>query len=392
MHPPLVKELCALPLLVLRPQLPVDRATLALGDFPFAYQWEFGKKFLYTQDGDRLLFWGRVPAVLLSTGLAVVVMLWAAHLWGPTASLLALVLYVFDPTVAAHAQLVTTDVGMAFFGTLFLYLLRRYLAAPSWKRLILSGLALGLALGTKFSGVLLVPIAAGLLGFAAWGGSEERGARPEGARRGRPRRLARAATPTVANPLAGGPRSARLACAAGVTVVLLVLAGVALWAIYLFPTDPLFYWRALQTVNADHNPKYAFYLMGALKQGGWSYYLLIAWLVKTPLPSLLLLAGALLAFWRGVRAPRLDEAFLAVPAVAFFIGYSATADNIGVRYLIPAFPFLFIFTARLVPAVASARRWAPVMGALRDPRPVADGANPAGRRGPQHALLGPAAP
>jgi hypothetical protein len=104
--------------------------------------------------------------------------------------------------------------------------------------------------------------------------------------------------------------------------------------------------------------------MGEYRREGWPYYLLVAWLVKTPLPSLLLLAAAAVLFARGRRAARLDEAFLLVPALGFFAGYSLSADNIGVRYLIPMFPFLFIFTARLAPAAAGARRWAAATLAL----------------------------
>ena len=362
MHPPLVKELCALPLLALRPTLPIDRAELATTNFPLTYQWDFGKKFFYSQDADRLLFWGRVPVVLMSAGLAVLVALWAQRLWGATASLLALLLYVFDPTVTAHAQLVTTDVGMAFFGMLFLYVFRLYLAAPSRRGLLLSGITLGLALGAKFSGVLLLPVAAILLGLATWGDRDDPRTRRLGTRRPRtPAPSGPGLAPTLVNPLAGGPRSARLLCSLGVMAVLVVVAGIVLWVIYIFPRDPLFYWRGFQAVNQDHSPDYPYYLMGTLKPGGWTHYLLIAWLVKTPLPSLLLLAGAALVLVRGVRAAWLDEAFLIVPAVVFFVGYSVTADNMGVRYLIPVFPFLFVFTARVVPAVTSARRWAPVV-------------------------------
>ena len=83
-----------------------------------------------------------------------------ASLLSGAAALLALFLYAFDPTIAAHAQLVTTDVGLAFFATLFLYVLWRTLARPSWSRVLLSGATLGLALGAKFSAVLLIPMAA----------------------------------------------------------------------------------------------------------------------------------------------------------------------------------------------------------------------------------------
>jgi len=344
-HPPLLKQICALPLLFLDPELPMDRETLLRSQIPPDYQWEFGKRFLYTQDADRLLFWGRVPAVLLSTGLAFLVFLWAGKLWGSGAGLVALYLYVFDPTLTAHAQLVATDVGLAFFATLFLYLLWRYQAEAGWARLVVCGVALGLALGTKFSSVVLLPVTALLLGLAAWFGREQAGSevRPPG-------------RANLADPFRGGNRAARLRATGAAMGLLLGISAMVLWVIYLFPSDPLFYLKDLWLVNLDHNPDHLFYLMGELKQEGWRSYLLIAWLIKTPIPSLLLLALSVVFYVRGRTGLWLDEAFLAVPALAFFVGYSLWADNLGVRYLLPCFPFFFIFTARLVPRLLQAGR------------------------------------
>jgi len=93
-----------------------------------------------------VLFWSRIAPVVISLGLAVVVLAWASELWGPAGGLLALFLYVFDPTITAHAELVTTDVGCAFFSTLFLFCLRRYAQASSLGRLAICGITLGLAL------------------------------------------------------------------------------------------------------------------------------------------------------------------------------------------------------------------------------------------------------
>ena len=162
-HPPLIKEICAFPLLFLGPRKLVDRKKLESQKLESNYEWKYGRRFLFDQDADRLLFWGRVPAVLLSLGLAILIMLWAGKLWGRSASVLALFLYAFDPTITAHAQLVTTDVGLAFFATLFLFILRGYLQAPSPKRLVFSGVTLGLALGAKFSAVILVPTTVSIL-------------------------------------------------------------------------------------------------------------------------------------------------------------------------------------------------------------------------------------
>src|SRR6266480_3686949 len=132
-HPPLIKEICAFPLLFLDVKPLLDRKALQGANVDIAYEWDLGRNFLYHRgyDADRVLFWGRIPALLLSLGLAILVSVWSGRLWGKRASLLALFLYTFDPTITAHAQLVTTDVGFAFFATLFLFLLRRYLESPS---------------------------------------------------------------------------------------------------------------------------------------------------------------------------------------------------------------------------------------------------------------------
>src|SRR5512145_422383 len=61
-HPPLVKLLAALPLLALAPRLdPADPGWTASPPD----EWGFGFRFLYGNDADRLLFWGRMPTLLL---------------------------------------------------------------------------------------------------------------------------------------------------------------------------------------------------------------------------------------------------------------------------------------------------------------------------------------
>src|SRR5436309_15382966 len=80
MHPPLIKELCALPLLFLHPEMPLDADTLGKRAVDFTYQWPFGREFFAQPGRDTLVFWARVPAVLLSFGLAIVVLSWATEL------------------------------------------------------------------------------------------------------------------------------------------------------------------------------------------------------------------------------------------------------------------------------------------------------------------------
>ena len=323
-HPPLLREIYALPILLLKGGSVLGGISDA-AHFQGA-QFAIGNALVAGPDGERIVFWARVPAIVLSTCLGALVALWATELWGVGGGLLALSLYTLDPTITAHAQLATTDVGFAFFATSFLYLLRRHLRMPSTLSLVVTGVALGLALGAKFSGVVLVPMAVLLLSVF-----------------GRAR----------------GARAVLVELGA-----LGALAYVVLWVIYLFPSDPLFYLHGMRAVNRDHTAGYNFYLMGELRPGGWSYYFLIAWLVKTPLASLALFVGSLVLAARGTRSSALDEAALAIPALALFGGYSMLADDIGVRYLIPCLPFVFLFTARLAPALSSAGRAAHAAAAV----------------------------
>src|SRR5215471_4538083 len=51
-HPPLIKELCSLPLLFMDLKMPVDPDTLRSSNLPLTYQWGFGRRFLYSQNAD----------------------------------------------------------------------------------------------------------------------------------------------------------------------------------------------------------------------------------------------------------------------------------------------------------------------------------------------------
>lgn len=328
-HPPLIKEICALPLFFLNLRYP---------EKPSDNEWIFGREFLFGQNARRILFWGRTPVVALSAVTALLVAIWAARLWGQTAGLLALFLYVFDPTITAHSQLVTTDVGVACFSVLYLWSLRAYLAHPNRWRLLCSGLTLGMALGSKFSAVILIPVTLLLFALAARASA----ANGEGAKKSHLARVGFHFRVFSRHLLAFG--------------LMMGIAALFVWAIYFFPNDPLFYWKGIQAVNRDRGATAHFYLMGTLKPGGWKSYLLIAWLVKTPIPSILILLLSIGAWFRRKRAALLDEAFIVVPAVSYFLFYSLLADNIGVRYLIPCLPFLFIFVGRVTADLARAGR------------------------------------
>ena len=73
-------------------------------------------------------------------------------------AVLALFFYCLSPNLLSHSWLVTTDLPFALGMFGYLYALWHLLKQPSRLRLIVTGLALGLALSVKHTALLLLPI------------------------------------------------------------------------------------------------------------------------------------------------------------------------------------------------------------------------------------------
>ncbi|MFA6524723.1 MAG: glycosyltransferase family 39 protein [Patescibacteria group bacterium] len=151
-HPPLIKELSALPLLFLQIKAPLNHPSWREQN-----QWEFGRQFLYnnTVDADLILLLGRIPIMLLSLLLGVLVYKWAGKLWGRNTGLIALLLYVFEPNILAHSRYVTTDLGATLIFFLTIYLLDKYFIKFSKKSLIFFVISISIAQLIKFSALIL---------------------------------------------------------------------------------------------------------------------------------------------------------------------------------------------------------------------------------------------
>ena len=151
-HPPLVKMLAAVPLLNLPLNMPVPQNRNFKHE-PFLG----GKDFLFKNDADKMLFRARMAAALLTLLLAVLVFLAAKEMFGIGAAFIALILLVFDPNLLAHGAVVGTDVGLSCFMFASIYAFYRYVKVPSVWRLVVAGLATGLALASKHTAILVFP-------------------------------------------------------------------------------------------------------------------------------------------------------------------------------------------------------------------------------------------
>ncbi|MBV8199182.1 MAG: glycosyltransferase family 39 protein [Acidobacteria bacterium] len=324
--------------------------------------------------GERRIRLGRLATVGLGLVLGWLVWHWARALFGRRGGLLALLLYSFCPNVLAHAHLVTTDLATALgmFGATYAFW--RYRQRPDGWRLTVAAAAFGAAQLTKVTALFLVPIfllialielvcgrVAGARGqrMAAAGETAATAAARQAAvaGTGRPRRLLRSLLPAAAL-LAGaivalnlgffGEKALpRLATWAPVSRPFQALAAAPLLRDVPIPV-PLPYLTGLDMVARDVGAGTPTYLHGRFSTHGfWDYYL-VALLIKTPLGTLALLAlAAWLAATGRVRVAG-AEAYLLVPP-AFLLAYLSFAFDmqIGLRYFLPALPFLFVFAGRV---------------------------------------------
>jgi Dolichyl-phosphate-mannose-protein mannosyltransferase len=341
-HPPLIPALSALPLLALNLRLDLADPHLWRAR---PNPWNVGEDFLALNDDDDVIFlWARLPVLLLALLLGYFVYRWARELYGDTAGLVALGLYAFCPTMVAHSGFASLDVGLACFFTLSLYGLWRFIGEGTWNNLLWAGVLLGCALASKGSAVVLGPVFVILMLLAVR-------CLPVREPAGEPSETPAAG---VSSPLAAGPARDRLLASLGALAAIFLVAWGVLYTIYLFPTDPLFYVRSVLLGQVSRPPAYLYYLMGRFRPDGWWYYFLVAYAVKTPLPMLLLIP---LAVWHWGRRGRgwFHEVFLLLPALALVTLVSAAAYPVGVRYLIPAYPLLFIFVSRTAPLFVRSR-------------------------------------
>lgn len=213
-------------------------------------------------------------------------------------------------------------------------------------RAIFCGIALGAALGAKYSAVIL-PLIAALLMLASvrWAAAAARSA-PGQHPKCDPSRVPR------------GARSRLLRCAFGYAVMC-AAAFVILQAIYLFPSDLLQYLRGWSGIYGGATAGFQAYMAGQLRPRFYSYYV-VAYLLKEPLASITLALIGLVLVARSKTTSPLARSFLIVPPALIVAGYTMMSYDIGIRYVLPALPFAYLLggvaIARLLRATRTSVR------------------------------------
>lgn len=330
-------------------RLPVDDPSWQQTNFhrpAELFMWEIGN------DVARILLLGRLPTVWLGMLLAALVGRYAARLSGRRlAGLLALAFIALDPNILAHTQLATTDLGLAAAAALAGYALWGYLRQPAWRRIVFAGISFGLLQNTKFTAGLFVP----LFGLAILVGVWQQW---------------HTMTPRI-----------RATMLAQLLIAFPLSALFTLWAAYGFqvgtlptylPTLPQLagvtlplshHLEQLLDIGGRLQKETPAFLLGQYSGSGWWYYFPVAFLLKTPLPTLLLLAEtAAISLWqRGPQRPspfnRIDLAALLIPPLGYFTIALTSEINLGYRHLLPLLPFLVVFAAVALTYLGALRRW-----------------------------------
>lgn len=355
-HPPLAKVAAALALRPLGAVPPGAGRTREASPHNSFLGWLYHN----TAPADALVAAGRRPFPWLLALLAVAVWAGARRLHGRDAGLLAASLVALDPSFVGHAGVVHTDVGAALTMTATAVLVLLAVEGRSLGPWLAAGAALGVALTTKFTAVLLVPLflAAPLLALN---------------RRGRP----------------GEARDRFLYAGAGLLVALAVLLGVYAWCLRSMPPEraaqrsaeflsergasPSAVARVGRLYRASpelahyvsglagvtlfsERGRGANYFMGRVSNESFPAYFPVAFLVKSTPAFLLLTAALLLLGRRDLLSPR-SLVFL-VPAAVVFLAAVRSSFNIGHRHILPVYPLLAIVGAGVLAARLPRRAFA----------------------------------
>jgi 4-amino-4-deoxy-L-arabinose transferase-like glycosyltransferase len=356
-HPPFVKILAGLPLLFVQPD-EVDPAKLGHPPDSPVGKWLYSERFWDGNPGlfESLSFWARLPMIALSVLTGVLLFAFARELFGATAAVLAVALYSLEPTVLAHGRVVQTDVAASFGYLLVFYALLKHLRAPTWKRALLLGAAGGAACLTKFSMLLVAPVLGVVFLALALAGRREAGAwRRVAAHAG----LTALAALVVINaayffdhrPLgAEGLKWVQEKAPDDTAAAVFAIEA----ASRVLPTDFVLgvFWQLWHN-RTGHNAG----LLGMHSPTGWWYYFPVAFSLKATLPFLLLSLAAL--GWGARELIRRRErrfVFALAPFAVYAAVSMAGALNLGVRYFLPAYMFLFVLGGALLERLWRSRR------------------------------------
>jgi 4-amino-4-deoxy-L-arabinose transferase-like glycosyltransferase len=287
---------------------------------------------------------GNLPFLVLS---CIVVYLWASRWFNRAAALWALVLFTCLPTILGHAAIATLDVACAATVAAALYQFLRWLETPQTLRALVLGLAISLAVLSKFSSLVFLPASFGfaivyllvakrdvLVGnemlstrlkqvgimasaafFVVWAGYKF------SLNAISPRNVQH----TTVDAHIGNPPLRRAA-----------------YALLELPLPLLEIKDGIEILSIHNGLGHPSYLLGEYRTTGWWYFFPVVVAVKTPLAFLILTAAGSVALFRRRAGIPWQQILTAIFPIAIFLVCMVSSIDLGVRHILSIYPMLSV--------------------------------------------------
>ncbi len=355
-NPPLQRLVAAFPVLFAHPVLDLRRLHAGL---LHRSEWSLGFDFIEANRSRYMDLFriARLPGILWSALAAIAIASWGRRLGGDWGGILSTSLWCFNPTVLAFSALVTPDVAAAATGVFASYLFWKRVDDLDWKADVVIGLALGIAELTKFTLLVFYPLwfMFGLIANAR-----------------RFRSNASSIKSWIIHYLAISVVSVFVInlgylfegtgkALGDFEFVSTLFSGEEYQKVpgnrfrgtfledlpVLLPADFIL---GVDVQRRDFESGFPSYLAGRWSNQGWWYYYLYAMGVKEPHGTQLLVLTSLLSIAYLTLHGRSDRfAWFAAALGISIVAFVSTQIGINhhLRYVLPAYPFLFVATARL---------------------------------------------
>lgn len=378
-NPPLTRMVAAFPAFMMKPVRGWAGFDYKVEDRP---EFQMGRELMasHPKSFNFILVSGRLTLFAFGLFGAVLCSLWAKELFGSNAGLTALALWCFSPNFVTWSAVIGPDLLAASFGVSAGYAFYRWSRKPTWGRAGIAGVALGLAQLAKLSWLILFPLWILLTAIACLHSAESCK---------RPRKSPRIAQLVMIMSLgvyvinAGYAFVGVLPRLDSIQFFSTTLAGQnpvvngkkaggnrfrGSWLGAVRLPVPVDYIRGIDLQKWDFEKGRPSYLIGKWNGHGWWYYYLVGLTLKTPVGTIgLVVMGMICSIIRcdGGKCfsqryacmqnlgSLKDQVIVLAPAVALLVLVSACSGfSCHYRYVLPAFPFVFVWMSRV-----SAFRW-----------------------------------
>jgi len=371
-NPPIMKLVSALPLLFTNATLPESIEDPK--NWSLIRQWQFARDFLYKNivRADNILILARILVMLVSILLGIYVFRWSRELYGVGPALLSLFLFSCSPNILAHSRLATHDLGLAAFMFITCFYFWKYLNISKMRNLLLCGIFMGLSFLTKTTAIFLIPILCVYAFIRALKNNEARD------------RIISANT--------AGRNVGRLTfnnltalMVAGAIAIIVLNAGYGFQGTFdpipvknpeklqekiplnkdildiatkvpiPFPTP---YLELIKFQRSLTKRSGNVYFAGKIYEKGLWYLMLVSFLIKTPIPMIIIFIASLYFIVRNYRSMDAEWLMIVFVATIFFVFSYMSNINMGLRYVLPIFPFIYLMAGRLLSDIDLRRKWA----------------------------------